>query len=55
MYELNTKQGKEYRIKRLEELIRKTSRRELNLDDEREIIEYLKDIKTNLQGQLLIK
>ena len=52
MYNRNTEQGKKDRIKKLEKLIIKVARREIELDDEQEIIKYLSDIKRDLQNQL---
>lgn len=53
MYELNTRKGKIDRMKTLQKLVEKISNRELDLDDERKIIEYLKDIKSDLHTQLV--
>lgn len=56
MYELNTKQGKEDRIKKIQELrLKILNRQKLELDDEIAIANYLEDIKQDLKGQLFIE
>lgn len=52
MYNLNTRQGKEERIKELGELMIKVSRNNLNADDQRAIFQYLQDIQIDLKSQL---
>lgn len=56
MYNLNTKQGKESRIKKLQELkLKILNRQKLELDEEIAIANYLEDIKQDLKGQLFME
>lgn len=56
MYNLNTKQGKENRIKKLQELrLKILNRQKLELDEEIAIANYLEDIQQDLKGQLFME
>ena len=53
MYNLNTDEGKKQRIEGIKVLVSKLSKREkLELDEEVKIIEYLNEIKRDLEWQL---
>lgn len=56
MYNLNTKQGKENRIKNLQKLrLKILNRQKLELDEEIAIANYLEDIQQDLKGQLFME